>query len=133
MTGKIFVDSNVFLYVFSDTDKYREAALIILDNNPVISTQVVNENVFACIKRLKMSKHQAFEHGERLMANCVVKIITVDGIHSAFYISKKYGFSFWDSFIVATALENNCSFLYTQDMQHKQLIEKRLTLINPFL
>ena len=133
MTDKIFVDSNVFMYIFSDVDEFREKALLILDSNPIISTQVVNENVYACLKRLKLTKQKSFEHGERLMSNCDVNIISVEEIHKAFFVSKKYGFSFWDALIVSSALENKCTILYTQDMQHKQVIEKTLTIINLFI
>ena len=132
MTDRIFVDSNVFMYIFSDMDTYREKALMVLDSYPVISTQVVNENVHVCLKRIKLRKREAFEHGERLITNCEVKTISVETIHSAFSVSKKYGFSFWDSLIVASALENDCSILYSEDMQHKQVIEKKLPIINPF-
>jgi predicted nucleic acid-binding protein len=30
------------------------------------------------------------------------------------------------------ALESNCSVLYTEDLQHGQVIEKKLKIINPF-
>jgi predicted nucleic acid-binding protein len=43
-----------------------------------------------------------------------------------------YGFSFWDSMIVASALDNHCSVLYSEDFQHNQIIEGRLQIINPF-
>jgi len=35
--------------------------------------------------------------------------------------------------IVASALENNCSILYTEDFQNGQIIEKKLKIINPFI
>jgi predicted nucleic acid-binding protein len=34
--------------------------------------------------------------------------------------------------IVASALENNCTTLYSEDMQHQQIIENQLLIINPF-
>jgi predicted nucleic acid-binding protein len=34
--------------------------------------------------------------------------------------------------VLASALENSCSIVYTEDMQHGQLIEKALTITNPF-
>ena len=48
-------------------------------------------------------------------------------------IKAKYKFSFWDSLIVATAIENNCEILYTEDLQNGQLIERTLKVVNPFL
>ncbi len=38
----------------------------------------------------------------------------------------------YDSLIISTALENNCEILYSEDMQHKQIIENKMVIINPF-
>ena len=45
----------------------------------------------------------------------------------------KYGFSFWDSMIVAAALDNHCSILYSEDLHHEQIIEGKLQIVNPFI
>ncbi|MGD9556394.1 MAG: hypothetical protein AB7V25_05210 [Mangrovibacterium sp.] len=45
----------------------------------------------------------------------------------------KYGFSFWDSMMVAAALDNQCSILYSEDLHHQQIVEGKLQIINPFL
>jgi predicted nucleic acid-binding protein len=37
-----------------------------------------------------------------------------------------------DSLILATALENGCDIVYSEDMQHNHILENRLTIINPF-
>ena len=50
----------------------------------------------------------------------------------AFNLRQQQNISFWDSLIVAAALENNCSILYTENLQHNQLIENRIKIINPF-
>jgi predicted nucleic acid-binding protein len=34
--------------------------------------------------------------------------------------------------ILATALENGCNIIYSEDMQNGQIIENQLTIINPF-
>ena len=36
------------------------------------------------------------------------------------------------SLVVATALEAGCVTLYSEDPQHGQVIDRRLTIINPF-
>jgi predicted nucleic acid-binding protein len=38
----------------------------------------------------------------------------------------------WDSLIIATSLQRNCSILYSEDMQHNQVIEDKLRIVNPF-
>jgi predicted nucleic acid-binding protein len=44
-----------------------------------------------------------------------------------------YSFSYWDSFIVAAALDAGCATLYSEDMQHGQKVESGLIIINPFI
>lgn len=51
----------------------------------------------------------------------------------AFNLRQQQNISFWDSLIVASALENDCSILYTEDLQHNQLIENKLKITNPFV
>jgi predicted nucleic acid-binding protein len=45
----------------------------------------------------------------------------------------KYRYNYWDCLILASALENDCGILYTEDLQHGQIIEKSLEIVNPFL
>jgi predicted nucleic acid-binding protein len=45
---------------------------------------------------------------------------------------RKYHFSCWDSLILAAAVENDCDTLYSEDLQHGQVIEEKLRLVNPF-
>ena len=37
-------------------------------------------------------------------------------------------FAYWDSLITASALENGCSVLFTEDMQDGQVINNRLRM-----
>jgi len=48
-------------------------------------------------------------------------------------IKEKYHYSWWDSLILTSALENNCKIVYSEDMQHGQIIENTLKIVNPFL
>jgi len=47
-------------------------------------------------------------------------------------IKSRYQFSYWDSLIIASALENGCIILFTEDLQHNQMIEETLWVKNPF-
>ena len=64
--------------------------------------------------------------------NNILYTNSIETIKKAYFIANKYKFSFYDSLIVAAALECNCKILYSEDLQHKQVIEKSLTIINPF-
>ena len=83
-------------------------------------------------KKIKKTKEEAFSFGEYLLSEFNVVPVRPEYVKKAFSISIKYQFSYWDSLIIASALENDCDILYTEDMQHNQKIEDALTIINPF-
>ena len=59
--------------------------------------------------------------------------VRMSEVRAALAVAECYGFSHFDSHIVATALAADCTTLYTEDLQHGQVIDGRLTLVNPFL
>ena len=67
-----------------------------------------------------------------IIENTTVNTVTTGTILSAWKIRQKYKFSYWDSLIVAAALELECSKLFTEDLQNGQIIEKKLKIISPF-
>ena len=58
---------------------------------------------------------------------------TINTSRLALQIKEKYKFSYWDSLILASALENNCTKLLTEDLQHNQIIMNDLQIFNPFV
>ena len=133
MNGKkVFIDSNIFLNLFGADKKKKTFASSLPNQTHLISTQVVTENINVCLKKLKLSKTEAFSHGQYLMDNFLLVQITRNTIENAFDLSNKYGFGYWDSLILASALENGCDTLLSEDMQHGQIIEKTLKVVNPF-
>ena len=54
-------------------------------------------------------------------------------VHSWPAINERYGFSLYDSMMVASALIAGGKILYAEDLQHGQLIDAQLRVINPFL
>jgi predicted nucleic acid-binding protein len=57
---------------------------------------------------------------------------TIDTVRKANVLKNKYGYSFYDSLILAAALECGCNTLYSEDMHDGQVIESSLKIINPF-
>ena len=51
---------------------------------------------------------------------------------NALKLKQNYNLQFYDALIVSTALKNSCTILYSEDMQDKLVIEKKLKIINPF-
>lgn len=54
-------------------------------------------------------------------------------ILKAIDISIKYQYSFFDSLMITSAIIENCSVLYSEDLHHNQIIENTLTITNPFI
>ncbi len=132
MKDRIFVDSNIVVYVFDKDLSKKKTAIDIIHLNPMLSSQVIIESLNACIRKLKLSKKISFKNAEYLMKNCQFMFINTTTFTKAFKISLKYNYSYLDSLIIATALENNCSTLYSEDMQHGQMIDNKLKIVNPF-
>ena len=62
------------------------------------------------------------------------EVVAVDAstLRKAIDLAKRYSLSHWDSLIVAAALLSNCEKLYSEDMQHGQVFDDQLTVVNPF-
>ena len=93
---------------------------------------MINEFINVCIKKSILDLSGTFEKSNEFMEIFRFAVITKSDIRLAMDIKKRYRFSYWDSLIIASALENNCSILYSEDMQHSQVIEDNLKIINPF-
>lgn len=133
MNDKHFVDSNVWIYLFDQDKVKKRTALQLLGQSPTISTQVIAENINVCLKKLNLSLEDAEKHAKNLIRQCQVALIQPSTINSAIHLAKRYQYSFYDSLILAAALENSCTILYSEDFQNGQVIEGTLKIRNPFL
>ena len=59
--------------------------------------------------------------------------VTLDIVEKALSIKNRHQLSYWDSLMLSAALECECEVVYTEDLQHKQVIDGKLTIINPFI
>ena len=67
-----------------------------------------------------------------LLMVCKYVPLTESMIKRSFDLVKRYDFQMFDALIVASALEANCTVLYSEDMHHDLLVEKQLRILNPF-
>ncbi|MGN6357807.1 MAG: PIN domain-containing protein [Novosphingobium sp.] len=51
----------------------------------------------------------------------------------ALRIAERYQLQFYDALMIAVALENGATTLYSEDMQHGLVIDGVLTITNPFI
>jgi predicted nucleic acid-binding protein len=133
MSAKGFFDSNVLIYAMVSGDSRRERAQELVAQGGVISVQVLNEFVAVARRKMRMPWKDVIEALEavRILFPAPVAI-TVDTHEAALRLAQEYGFGIYDALVLSSALDANCSTLYSEDLQDGQLIDRRLTIRNPF-
>ena len=138
MSDSVFVDTNIWLYSLIQTsanDPRHQVAVNFLDRIalPVISTQVIREATSNLIKKTQITESAIRALISGWYQDCTVQRSSESQFLRASGLRELYSFSYWDSLIVAAALEAKCTILYSEDMQHGQLIEGNMRIINPFV
>lgn len=126
-----FFDTNVLLYAVRPADPRAERARTLLADGGVVSVQALNEFTNVARRKLGQPWGEINEKLGAIRALCEVKPLTVATHDRALALAARYGCQIYDALQVASALENSCSVLYSEDMQHGQQIEG-LTIRNPF-
>lgn len=135
----VFVDTNVLLCCFDDRDTAKRdrarawIAACWTRHCGRISTQVLNE--FYSIARRKFPT--AISAGDaraevRRYQNWRPWPVDHPTVETAWAIESRYGINYWDALIVASAQQQGCTHLLTEDLQHEQTIDS-VQIINPFL
>lgn len=136
MQDKVFIDSNIFIYAKiedKEKDKHILARFFLnsLRKKVEISTQVINE-FYNVLDKYKIEDTIIQENIHAILIEVELKVITLKTIKLSWKIKERYKYSYFDSLIIASALESGCSTLYSEDMQHNQIIQEKLKIINPF-
>ena len=140
MSVEYFIDTNIFVYQLEglDTRKARIASLLIQEGmergTGCISFQVVQECLNTALRKaqIPLSENMVRKYLDSVLAPLVKVQQTLGLYHASLDVRSRYGFGFYDSLIVAAALEAGCQRLYTEDMQHGQQVQQ-LTIENPFV
>ena len=138
MRNKVFFDTNLLVYAYNSDDMGKhEIAFNLLkswdyDTEKLISIQVLNE-FSSCLIKHKISLQVIEDYLKEIINSINIHQIRTHTTLNAVKLKQKYGYSWWDSLLLSSALENNCSIIYSEDMQHCQIIENSLKIINPFV
>lgn len=134
MSAEPFVDTNIWVYAHTveQGDKRGPLARALVDDGRrfVISTQILSEYYSAMLKN-RASDALIQDNIESMILRCEVLLIDTATIRTAHKLKLRYGFSYWDSLVVASALRGDCGILYSEDLQDGQLIEEQLRVVNP--
>jgi len=135
MKDRVFLDSNILIYSYSITEPEKQtiARRLISQNNSFISTQVLQELTNTVTRKFKFNYKVAQAAIHECCQNNNLHINTGQSILKACELADRYGWSFYDSLIVSSALECECLVLYSEDLQNGQIVDGRLKILNPFL
>ncbi|MFZ1986247.1 MAG: PIN domain-containing protein [Desulfatitalea sp.] len=134
--SKVFLDTNILIYSLDQSDsrkrnKSRELIRgLTVGNNAVISTQVMQEFYVAATGRLGADPLlikdilRSLEHIETV-------VVTPTLIKEAIDCAIIHRLSFWDALIVTCADSAQCETLWTEDLNHGQII-RSVRIENPF-
>jgi predicted nucleic acid-binding protein len=121
MTDKIFVDSNIWVYLFSSDNsaKSKTAQAYITktaeSSRLVVSYQVVNE-VCSVLKKKRYKEAEIRRVAEDITGLCEVCGCSGEIILKASALREKHLFSYWDSQIAAAALISGCGVLASEGL-----------------
>jgi len=135
MKDKAFLDTNILIYSqrSDDLTKRSISQKLIQNGGFVVSTQSFNELCNVLIKKYKIDADRIFEiiYAISELAQEVF-IINENTILNALKVHKNYKYGYYDSLIIASALECECRYLLSEDMNDRQIIDGKLTIINPY-
>ena len=135
---KVFIDTNVLVYAYdASAGEKHKMALEIMENlwdsgNGIISSQVLQEFFVSVTK--KISKPLNVITAKEIVKDLLKwKTVIIDGemILEAIDIYSQHKYSFWDSVIIAAAIEGGAGTILSEDLSDKQVI-KGITIKNPF-
>ena len=139
MSARYFLDTNVFVHCFDRQDRRKQKRAESLvgqaleDHLAIISTQVVQEFLNVATNKFvrPMNRSESRAYLETVLSPLCEVFPTIALYHEALNLQADTDYSFYDSLIIAAALEARCSLLYSEDLHDGQVI-RELKIVNPF-
>jgi predicted nucleic acid-binding protein len=140
MSDRFFLDTNIFIYSFETTSPKKSAQAkklirtAIETRGGIVSYQVVQEFFNVALRRF--SKPMSAIDAEQYLSTTFRPLLSVHSSQAlygeALRVAGKFRLPWYDSLIVASAIEGKCDVLYSEDFQDGQQIAS-LTISNPFV
>jgi predicted nucleic acid-binding protein len=135
MHADLFLDTNILLYAASkkavEQEKRKVARELLARDGVGLSVQVLAEFYVNAISKLKLPEEQVLRVLEKLRRYPVLPVDEVV-FWSALEIRKRYGISYWDSAILAAAIELGCGTVFSEDLSDGQSYAG-VKVVNPFV
>ena len=132
--NKIALDTNILVNAYQNNDLTLKtnSIEILKTTNLHISHFVFVEFLFVLKSKKKIEKKEAMRFGNELLKIIEMTDCTKETYNLAYFIIKRYDCSLPDSIVIADAILNKCNILYSRDMQHNQIFEKKTRIVNPY-
>ncbi len=127
-----FLDSNVPLYLLSDDPRKADVAERLVAAGGTASVQVLNEMTAVLLGKWRVRWPIVRELLAAVRATCGIGVATLAVHERALDLAEHDGIGIHDATIVATALEAGCRVLYSEDLQHGRVFDRRLRIVDPF-
>jgi predicted nucleic acid-binding protein len=139
MSGKIFLDSNVFIYSVDRREPIKQSIAndlirgLVVDGEAVISYQVIQEFFNWALGKspIKMTADEAQHYLATTFRPLQIVRPSTALVSDAIRIHQRYRLSWYDSLIVSAAQQGGCDTLYSEDLQHGQQFGS-VTVQDPF-
>jgi predicted nucleic acid-binding protein len=139
MSGRFFLDTNIFVYSFdpiAPQKSARASELIrhaVRSRNGIVSYQVVQEFFNVAFRRF--AHPMTAPEAEQYLATTFRPLMAIHSSGAlyveAFRLISRYSLSWYDSLVVAAAIEGGAQILYSEDFQHGQEFGN-VSIENPF-
>ncbi len=139
MNDKVFIDTNILVYAYDASEKSKHdtafslLAQLGINQTGVISLQVRSEFFMVVTRKIErpISIVQARVIIKEFINNWEIYEPNTSTLLMAVDIAEKHRFNFWDSLIIAAAKESKACTVYSEDLQHGQVVDG-IRFINPF-
>jgi len=134
MSAEVFLDTNVLVYAYDQSEpaKQARARQLIKSVSPVVSTQVLGEFHVAVTRKLRQPL--ACDVAAAVVRDVTLEhVVSLDAalVNAAVATSIRYQLSYWDSLIIEAAVRAGCSQLYSEDLSDGAEYHG-VTVRNPF-
>lgn len=131
---RAFLDTNLFVYLYSDTDviKRKQVIRAINQYECFVSTQVLNEFCSVCIRKLALPVSDIEKAVGEIQDACNLIVVDDATVLAALGLHAQWGYNYYDCLILSSALESNCRYLLSEDMANNQTVNETLFIRNIF-
>ncbi len=137
--NKVFFDTNIWIYLAiqdKDSDKHKLSVKFLKSLSDVTiytSVQAINEFQWVLSRKFKIPENEILEKIENgILSISDVFSLNIQTYRNAYKLRETYNISFWDSLMVASALNGGCQKFVSEDLQNNQIFENSLSIVNPF-